>query len=701
MAIIQSIRTRAGLLLTIIVGVALFAFVLGDFLTRGGIMSNKSKMTVAVINGTSILYPEFQKELADVEDVMKAENQLNSLTNEMLETARNQVWQQMLQKYLLDREYAKIGLALTNAEFMDMIQGQNPHPLIMRMFHNPETGAFDRLRLSEFINRIDEVTGVQKKFWKYAEDYITNERLLNKYNTLIEKGLYANKLETERRQKELNTSVDFSFIEKKYTDISDSGIVVKESELKKYYKENIARYKQDESRDLKYVAFDVVPSQADYNEAKEWINNILPEFKEVEDVEQYINYNSPPYDETNYKKGELPDSLDEFMFNAKLGDVYGPYFENNTFKLAKLAKINYLPDSVRVSHILLPVNQNNVQQMRSLADSLVKLARQGYDFGELVAQNSHDQTTRMLKGDMGWIKEGENGQYFSDSCFYSKVGDVKLTYNDQGLQIIKITAESKPVKKVQAGILTREVAPGSQTDQLYYSKAVDFASKNNSPEKFEDAVSKNEPAAVPAFGIKPLDNQIPGIPNSRKIVRWAFNEGKVGDIDKDIENYGGKYIVAILTKIHKKGYTPFEEVAEDIKLEVIKGKKAELIAAEMQKVQANASSIDGIAQALHLEVNSANKIRFVSFSVPGAGAEPKLIAAALNSETDKITGPIKGENGVYLISVVNKEIREDQLVNLKLAGTYIEKGYSARAARQSFDKLKELVKIKDHRVLFY
>jgi peptidyl-prolyl cis-trans isomerase D len=701
MAIIQSIRNRAGKLLAIIIGISLFAFVLGDFITSGGFYYNRSRSNVAIINGTSVPYPDYQEVMSNIEEVMKAEYQTSSLDEEMMESVRNQAWQELIQTYLLDEEYKKLGLSVSDPEFMDMIQGQNPHPLIMRMFANPETGTLNRLQLTEFLNRIDEITGPSKMIWVYYERVINNQRLFNKYSALIEKGLFANKLEAERRQKDFNTLVDFSFIEKRYTDISDSSVVIKDSELEKFYKENIARYKQEESRDIKYVAFDVIPSKADYKDAEDWINDVLPEYREVEDVEQYVNFTSPPYDKTNYKKGQLPDSLDDFMFNAKIGDVYGPYFENNAFKLAKLAKINYLPDSVQVSHIQLPANQNNIQQVRSLADSLIKLAKNGVDFGTLVEQNSRDAKTLMTKGDMGWVKEGENGQFFSDSCFYSKVGDIKLTYNDAGLQIIKITNQSKPVKKIQVGILTREVVAGPQTDQLYYSQAVDFASRNSTLQAFEAAVSKNNPAAVPVYGVKPMDEEIQGIPRSRKIVHWAFEEAKEGDIDKDIENYGGKYIVAIVAKIHHKGFIPFEDVSKDIQLEVLKEKKGEIIASQMKQAINGSKSIDQIGQTLKLEVNTATGIRFSSFSVPGAGAEPKLIAAAVNSETDKISGPIAGENGVYLLSVSNKQVREDQLSNVKLASSYLEKSYAARANRTSFEKLKELAKIKDQRSRFF
>jgi len=701
MSIIYKIRTKAGLLLSIIIGFSLFLFILTDFITSGGFLYSRSKQNIAEINGTNIPYPEYQKMVAYVEDIMKLQYQTNSLDPAVYENIRNQVWQDLIKKYLLDKEYRKLGLALSNEELYDLIQGPNPHPLIMDRFRNPETGTLNRLQLSEFLSRIDDMTGPEKQIWVFYENIIIKERLFTKYNNLIRKGLYVNNLETSRRVKDMNTSVDLSFIEKRYSEVPDSGIVINEKDIKKYYNQFKAQYKQVESRDLNYVAFDIVPSPQDYKDAEIWINDIKPEFKEkVEDVEQYINFTSPPYDGTNYKKGDLAHVLDSFAFAADLGDVYGPYFEDNTYKLAKLAKINYLPDSIRASHILLPADQSNVQQVRALADSLLKLAQNGYDFATLVKDNSSDIISSLAGGDMGWFREGFKGEYFSDSAFSAKTGEVKLTFSEEGFHIIKITNRAQPVKKVQLGILKREVTPSSQTDQYYYTKAVEFASTNNTLEKFKAAVADNDPVAIPVYNLMPLDNNIYGLENSRNIVQWAFNEAEEGSIIKNIDDYSGKYIVAVVTKVYNEGYKDLEMVQDEIKRELIKQKKAEIISAEMNKAIANASGIDDAANSLNLKVNSATGIRFTSFTIPGADAEPKVIAAATNAPQDKLTGPVAGDNGVFLFTVDNMTVNDEESIST-LAKSYIERSYMARAVRQGFEALKELGKIKDKRYRFY
>lgn len=701
MAIIQSIRNRAGLLLAVVIGVALVAFILGDFITSGGFLMNRARMTVAEINGKKIQYPTYQQNLAKIEAVLKAQYRVSSLNAEMNESAKNQAWQDLLQEYLLQKEYNRLGLAISDPELSDLIQGPNPHPFIMQMFTNPETGALDRLQLSEFMSRLEDITGEPKLIWVYYENLISTERLFSKYHSLIRKGLYVNSLQTQQRIKELNTSADISFVQRSYSEIPDSSITISEAELKKYYKENKEKYTQEASSSIKYVAFQIEPSEKDYETAEIWIKDKIEELGEVKDVEQYIRFNSPPYDPTNYKNGELPDSLNEFMFNAELGDVFGPYFEDEAYKLAKLAHINYLPDSVRVSHILLPANQQNVGQVQALADSLVELGNSGYNFETMVEQNSRDMQTYLQRGDMGWIREGTKGAAFSDSCFFAEKGEVKLTFSQEGFHVIKVTGRSPLVKKIQVGVLSRDVIAGTETDQHYYTMAVEFLNANRTLEQFEESTKDKNPLAIPVYGLKPLDSEVRGLENSRTLVRWAFEEAAEGDIYKTIENFGNNYVIAALVKKNKEGYTPYKDVVGTIELELRKQKKAEKLAEEMRATLATAQSIDDVASSENSSVKSASDVRFTSYQIREAGAEPKLIAAAIVANPNELKGPLEGQNGVYIYVTDNKSEAENQNSTTSIAYDFIERDYSSRANRLTFETLQDISNIEDNRGRFY
>ena len=260
---------------------------------------------------------------------------------------------------------------------------------------------------------------------------------------------------------------------------------------------------------------------------------------------------------------------------------------------------------------------------------------------------------------------------------------------------------SRRVKKVQVGILSREVTPGTETDQKYYKQAVDFLNQNRTLDKFEQSVADNDPMAIPVYDIKPLDKEIQGLGYARDVIRWAFEEAGEGDVYNDVNNYGGKYVVFIVTKVKNAGYMPLKDVEESIRIEIIKRKKAEKLSDELLLAMADSKSIDDIATKTGEEVKSVTGIRFSSYSVMEAGAEPKLIGAAIVAELDELTGPIKGENGVYIFSVDNKNETENPSSDLKITQSYIERSYAARVNRVAFDKLQDLAHIKDYRGRFF
>jgi peptidyl-prolyl cis-trans isomerase D len=701
MAIIQSIRSRAGKLLAIIIGIALFAFILGDFLTSGGRILSSQKMNVVEINGKTIPYQYFDKNIRQLEEITKMQYGVKNLDENTTLEVRNQAWQNLLQENILNREYDKIGLSVSGNELFDMVQGQKLHPIITQLFGDPETGIVNRMNLNNYLQKLKDAPAEsqEKIFWRYIEDNIYKQQLFEKYNTLISQGLFATTLEAQTRQKEMSTSVDFSYIQKPYTSIPETSVSVSKDEIKAYYKEHKQEYKQDESRSIKYVEFKVIPSQNDIAEAEKWINDIREEYSKVTEDEQYIKFNSDKeYDPTNYKQGQLPANIDGFMFNAKIGDIYGPYLEDNAYKLAKLSKIVYLPDSVRVSQIVLPVNQQNINQMRNISDSLKTLAERGYDFAELAKSNSRDKSA-LEGGDIGWIKEGAVNKQFSDSCFYASKGEIKITYSKSGLHIIKVTEQSKPVKKVQVGIVAREIRYSDQTDQLYYTKASEFAGMNNTLAKFEASVKNNNPAAIPAFNLRSTDNAIKDLDKSRPIIKWAY-EAKVGEVSK-VFRFGDSYVIGTLVKIDEPGYKPVEELNPTIELAIKKQKKGELISKELASAASGASSIDAIAGKLGLSVQTANGVRFTSYNIPGLGMEPKVIATAVNTKLHSISKPIEGENGVYVLSVDNEAKDNNQNITVELTKSYIERGLDARVNYQSFEILKELANVKDYRIRFF
>jgi peptidyl-prolyl cis-trans isomerase D len=704
MAILEKLRVKAGLLLAIVIGLALLAFVLSDFLDSGGSLFTRSKFEIAEVSGKSIPYTEYENQVKEFEQIQKLQSGQASLNEETMDQIRSLTWENMLQDLLLEKQYNKVGIDVPQEELTDMIMGENPHPAIAQLFTNPQTGVFNRPGFNAFMQRIqnEEEQSDEKIYYLFLENEIFRQRKNIKYLNLIRKGLYATKLEIARQQKESSQTMDVDYIVQNFSTVSDSSITVTENDIKKYYQENINHYKQKESRDIRYVFFEVIPSEADFKAAEKWINDIYPEFEKATDIREFVNMESDvPFNEKNYNNGELSDTLNDIMFQGQIGTLYGPYFENNAFKISKLAAINYLPDSVRARHILLQANQSNAQTIFNIADSLVNLIKAGANFTLLAMQYSVDGSAQ-TGGDLGWFREGEMVKSFSDSCFMGKKGDVKIVPSQYGLHIIEILDQSKPVKQIQVGTLVKNVTPSEETDHNYYIRANEFAGINNTYEKFNKAIETEKLTAnvQVALNLAPMDKKVNDLENARPIVNWAYKAE-----DKDVSTvfkFGNKYVIAVVDKVRNEGNIPLEDIRADIENKVKELKKSEIIIANIKLKSENVKTIEELGKILGLQVQPVSGLRFASSSLGNSGIEPNVISAASVLKKGIVSEPIMGENGIYVLSVNNiTSPSENDNANINLARNYIERNYGARTNYYAYEALKELAKIKDNRREFY
>lgn len=703
MAAIQTLRNKGGLLI-IIIGIALFAFIIGEYLTSKGQSGGRAGADVAVVNGRGVSIENFQAMITEQEDLVKMQSGKTTLDEQTQLELRQRTWDDLIQTLVMNREFDKLGLGVSGDELFDLVNGENPHPFIMQFFADPNTGIVNRVGLNQFLQNVNELENgnPQKAFWLYLEEQIYKERMTAKYNTLLRQGLYATNLEAKRRTSEMNTSADFSYVVKQFNEIPDSSINVSDADVKEYYKLHKNEFKQQESRNIRYIVWEVVPSETDFKNAEAWVNEVKPELESIESSRtiNYVKANSDIQpDGRNYAKGELDVNLDEFAFSAEEGAVFGPYFEDNYYKLAKLSKIDFLPDSVKASHILFTVDQNNVSAYQYLADSLITEIKNGANFAELARTNSMDQSNSQDGGQLGWFTEGKMVKPFSDSCFYGKTGDVKMVFSQFGIHIVKITAQSRPVKKVQIGVLAREVRPSEETDQIYFTQASEFGAINNSRELFEKAITEGKVVALNAQILDKNDNAINGLENSRSLVRWAYNNNE-GDVTKKVMEFGNKYVVAMLDNANEEGFAKLEDVRTAIEVEIRKQKQGEQLMAKLNSAAENATDIESIASNMNLSTQLATNVRFTSYSIPNLGREPKLQAVAINLEQGQVSPAIVGTNGVYVIQVDNLNVA-DETTDYSMAKNFITRSYSSRINYSAFNVLNELADVEDNRISFY
>jgi len=429
MATLQKIRTKAGLLVAIVIGISLAAFILGDMFSGGSTIFQRNQMEVGEINGESIQYPEFQKQLEELGEIYKQNMQQSQLDENSWVQVREQTWQNFVRKVVMGDVYNDLGIEVSSDELFDMVQGANLHPIIQQLFRNPETGQVDSGAVVGFLKSLEAGAPPETRdYWLYLETQIVEERAQSKYTNMVAKGLYVTGEEANNSVTAKNKKVNFDYIALNHNTISDSTVSVSEKDLKTYFDANKEDYKQEKERRIEYITYPVNPSPADFAEAEKWINGIKTDFANAVDNIQFVNSNSDEsFVSEWYKKEDLPENVGTWVFdeNAAVNDVFGPYFENERYTLAKVHAIEMMPDSVEARHILLQVNtQEEVLTMQTLADSLKTVIENGGDFAALAEEFSKDQGSAIAGGDLGWFGRGQMVAEFEDAAFSLEEGEI-------------------------------------------------------------------------------------------------------------------------------------------------------------------------------------------------------------------------------------------------------------------------------------
>ncbi|MFP4555941.1 MAG: peptidylprolyl isomerase [Bacteroidales bacterium] len=704
MATLQKLRNR-GPLLIIFIGIGLLGFILMDFIEQGGSLFNRSQHEIAEISGKSIPHQLYQERVDQIVELNKASRKESALDEETMNNIREEVWNELVQEYVLDDRYEKLGIAISSQELFDMVQGDNIHPLIQREFGNPQTGEVDTEMVIQFLKNMDQdPSGLQKAIWLYLENIIKRDRLFTKYNNLISKGVYVTDFQTELAASNRSKQVDFSYVVARYTSIADSAVTVTSKEIKDFHKKNEHMFEQEASRDVEYVVFPIEPSEDDFKIAEEWINDIKDEFVNANDPVHFTNLSSDlPFDDTYYKQGELPsEELNQWAFSASEGDHIGPLFDGDAYKLARLVDVAHLPDSVKARHILISTevqSQEEFDAASAKADSIHNLVKANKgSFASLAREHSDDPGSGSKGGDLGWFTEGQMVKPFNDACFNASSGDIVKVETQFGIHIIEVQELGRLTKKVQVAIMQRNVIPSTKTYQAIYQKASEFAGTNNSYEEFENAIKEQKLSKRIASNLKEADRNISGLENPRRMIQWAFEAKKHEVADIPFET-GENFVVPAVKDVREEGIAPVSRVKNEIEDNIIIEKKAEMLKEQISTAMNDAGSIDNLSESLSLAVQQANRISFASFSMPTVGAEPAVIATATNSPEGELVGPVKGNAGVYALTV--SAINIDDAVDEESERRRLKNQLQSRAMREPFEAIKENANIIDRRAKFY
>jgi peptidyl-prolyl cis-trans isomerase D len=705
MSTLQFLREKAGVLVAGVIGLSLFLFVVSDFFGRGRgqRMKQKKYYEIGQISGEYISYQDFELRLQNLMEIYKLSGR-TKIDEATTESIREQIWQQMIREKILDPQYKKLGIGVSTEEVDELVLGNNPHQIVQQLFTDQQTGKFNKSFLVNFLKQT-EVDETAKKYWLFFENEIVNDRTNTKYNNLVAKGLYVTSKQTEFEKNLNSTTVDFSYTLKNYASLSDSSVSVSSTDIQSYYSKHKGNYKRTASRDIEYVTFDVIPSEDDKKLTEQWIMKTKEELATAPDPVSFINLSADSRHVGLFiTLDKVPDNLREFIKREDRSAIFGPYVEDGSFKIAKLIAVEDRPDSVHVRHILIsPNNKRSIDVARHEADSLIKMLKSGTSFEALALSNSDDKGSAQIGGDLGWFTEGRMVLPFNDACFSGKKGDIKIAETTFGVHIIEILGQSKNSRKYNLGIIDRKILAGSQTIQKVYSEASQFAGTNNTYEKFTKAIAEKGLNKRVANDIAPQQKTLPGLNNPRSLIISLFQaeQGKIilDNSQQAVFEVGDKYVVAYCTKKVEDGIAPEKDVENDIRFALIKDKKAEIISAEFKKNTTDGKSIDDIARSMGLTVQEATQINFRSYTIPGAGTEPTLIAAATVAKQGVVTGPVKGTNGVFLL--VANNITTPQGEDTKTLQARLSSTFQMRGNYEAYEALRKAANIVDKRYKFY
>ena|SRR6218665_170489 len=653
MAVLSKIRNRSGLLLAII-GFALFAFVAQDLYNSGF----KSLATnVGSVNGKDISYDQFRLMVANTEKNAQAQGQ--NITSMQ---ASNQVWNQQVQIELLKAEFEKLGIRVGEKHLIEVFKadpniGQNP------MFLNA-AGKFDLKKFKDYF----EATTEGKQALKDREKDADLNAKYQIYNSLVKGAMYTTNAEGKFKYESETNKVNFDFVMVPFSSVKDSDIKVTDEEIVAYMDTKPKKFKSEESRELDYVLVPEKPSAQDEADVKKHIDGLLapsarynkttgvtdtiPGFRTATDNAEFVNANSDiPFDSTYVSKQDLPAAVAEQLFNLPVGQVYGPYMNNDYYCLSKA--LGRKPGAkVKSSHILIswtgaeraqPKEPRTKEQAKVKAEGILAQAQANPAmFMMLAMSNSEDPSVQQNGGDMGYIsKETGFAKGYKDFVFANPIGKIGIAETEFGYHIINVTDKQDAIK---LATIAEKIEPSEATNDQTYATATKFETEAENKD-FAALVKQMKLNSNPAARVKAIDESFAGLPNQRQIVKWAFESGtSIGNVKRfEIVNVG--HVIVKLKSIAKKGLMSVEEARPQVETVLKNKKKAELISKKM-----TGASLEAIAGNNKVAVANAVDLSIESPNVPGAGFEPKVVGMAFTSKVGQVSKPIQGNSGVYVIN---------------------------------------------------
>ena len=617
MAVLETIRVKFGIVITVLIAVALLSFIIDPSTLQSVSSSMSSKYDVGNIDGKAVSYTDFQTEIDRFTTINELSTGSSAQNEEQQQQIRNAAWQSLIDKYLFVKNARKAGLNVGQEEMVAMISGDMESPVFTQ---NPtfydENGVFSKERLLEFVDYIStDETGRLKMFWEYLQNTAMTQEYYEKYMSLFNQSNFANPLMMAEQIADNNNTFNVEFVMVPFGYAKDSTIVVSDKEVKDYYNAHKKLYRQQASRDIEYVVYEVVPSAEDIAAANQALVDVYDEFASAENMKSFLLANSDrQYDAHWYKEGELntvAKVVNDYAFGKEKG-TSKVLSEGDSFYAVRVMESANVPEQVQVKFA--PANSENV-------DSLLNAA------------------------EPQWIPQTPG---FED-VMTAKKGS-KVTVNGLVFKVLD-TKDAAPRKRV--AILEKKAVAGKETVNSFYAKANTLATMSAGKyDSFKAAVDSLGVYAHPVNKMLEGTDRLGSVEGTKEVTRWAF-DAKKGQVSNIITVNNNYFIIAAVKNIYKEGYTPVSEVSSQISNRLYNEKRAEKKAAEVAEQIAGLETLEAVAEALGTTVSTKDGVAFSSMN--SQGLDPKFIGAASVAEDGKISGPVAGNIGVYVYKVTGRE----------------------------------------------